>query len=260
MIDSIDNYTLLVQGKIFPETYEYISLYKKLGFRICLSSYQSIELDIDQIVINDISQAEKLSSEKTGTTPSGKFQIYSTFNGLQTIGTKYVIKIRTDEFYNLNKILKMFLNDDDKIVFHNLYYRPPKPQWGYFHISDKLLVAKTKNLLAMFSVAYDIVSCKTNIIYHPHCVEDLLGYSFLLKKTNFSERICFKYRNILMNNYYNFINFTELIPFDMKFNSISNNIYTETTIDPDSKSLWINDIIRSADVLWRINHNENNIT
>jgi hypothetical protein len=250
MIDYI-NFTILIQGKLFPETFNYIEKYKKLGFKICLSSYEPVDLNIDQIVINDISEAEKLFSNKTGTTSSGKFQIYSTFNGLQEIKTKYVIKIRTDEFYNLDKILKTFLDNDDKIVFHNLFYRPPKPQWGYYHISDKLLVAKTENLLMMFSIAHDIISSKRNIIYSPRCIEDLLGYTFLLSRTDFNEEICYKNRDDLMNRYYDFVNFTELNPFEMKFNSVTDMIYTENTIDPDYHRLWI-DVTRDlADINWK---------
>jgi hypothetical protein len=247
----LDDFVLLVQGKIFPETYLYISEYMKLGFKIHLSTYEEVDYGVDQITINDISEAQKLLSDRTGTTASGKFQIYSTFKGLLNTNSKYVIKIRTDEFYTLDKIIKAFLNNQDKIICHNLFFRPAKPQWGFYHISDKLLVGKTQNLLSMFSVAYDIVSNKRKITYLPRCVEDLLGFSFILSKTDFNEEICFKHSDKLMNYFYDFVDFTELAPFKMKFNSMNSDVYTENTIDKDYHRPWIDVTKELADILWK---------
>jgi len=248
----INEFTLLMQGKLFPETIDYANEYKKIGFNIIISSYENINTDIP-IIINDIEEAKKLSSKKTGTTDSGKFQIFSTFNGLLNIKTKYVIKTRTDEFYSLDNILQLFLKDDTKIVFHNLYYRPSKNNTGYFHISDKLLIGKTENILLMFAVAYSIVNNNKQIKYNPKCIEDLLGYSYLLGNTNFEEKTCSLYRDRLMNDFYDFINFTELKPFKIKFNSVNNEIYTENTIDKQYNMLWTDVTKKLAAILWKNN-------
>ena len=48
-----------------------------------------------------------------------------------------------------------------------------------------------------------------------------------------------------------YVNFTELNPFEMKFNSVTDMIYTENTIDPDYHRLWI-DVTRDlADINWK---------
>ena len=248
----VNEFTILMQGKMFPETIDYANEYKKIGFDMIISSYENTNTDIP-IIINDIEEAKKLSSEKTRTTSSGKFQIFSTFNGLLNIKNKYVIKTRTDEFYNLYKILQLFLKNDTKIVFHNLYYRPSRDHTGYFHISDKLLIGKSENILSMFSTAYAIVNGKKQIKYNPKCIEDLLGYSYLLDITNFDEQLCLLHRDRLINHCYDFINFTELKPFKMKFNSVSNEIYTENTIDKEHNMLWTDSTKKLADILWKNN-------
>jgi hypothetical protein len=252
---NISDFTILFQGKVFPETQQYINYYKDKGFNVLLSTYENVKTKADQLIVNDITLAEKLSENKTGATKSGKYQIFSTYSGLKFITTKYAIKIRTDECYNLNKIINLFLNNDNKIIFHNLFFRPSNYKWGFYHISDKLLIGKTNNLMDMFYSAYSIVNETKKIIYSPRSIEDLLGYSYILIKNNFCEDICITntFNNIdkWMLEYYDFINFTDLAPFKIKFNSMNNDIYTECTIDTDYHEPWVEVTKKFADIIWK---------
>ena len=243
----MNNITILFQGKIFPETESYIQKYKDLGFVIYLSTYDKVDIPVDKLILSDISTIDKLNAINLGTTTSGKYQIISTLNGLKEINTQYTIKIRTDECYNLDKFIHLFLSNHEKIITHNLFFRPEKNIWGRYHISDKILIGKTENLYGMFGVAFFIMLNKISIKYSPRCVEDLLGFSYLYFKKNIDVNSFYSF-----DKYFDFINFTDMSPFCMKFNSISNEIYTENTTLPEfNNRLWIDVLKDTADILWK---------
>ena len=242
-----NNITILFQGKLFPETESYIKKYKDLGFAVYLSTYSESDTFADKVILTDITDIDKLVTIKTGTTHSAKYQIVSTLSGLKEINTSYVIKLRSDEYYTLDKIINLFLSNPDKVITHNLFFRPAKPVWGNYHISDKIILGKTENLIGMFSTAFDIITNKIKINYEPRCAEDLLGYSYLHFKQNVDTN---SFSNI--NNYFDFINFTDASPFCMKFNSITTEIYKENTTLPEfNNRLWIDVVKDTADILWK---------
>lgn len=241
------NITILIQGKIFPETENYIKKYKDLGFDVYLSTYNQSDISVDKLILTDITSIDNLVAIKTGTTHSVKYQIISTLNGVKEVKTPYVIKIRTDEYYTLDKFINLFLSNSDKIITHNLYFRPAKPTWGNYHISDKILIGKTENIVGMFDSAFNIITNKINTNYEPRCAEDLLGFSYLVYKQKTDESSLYNF-----NKYFDFINFTDMSPFCMKFNSVNNEIYTENTTLPefDNRS-WIDITRETADILWK---------
>jgi len=86
------------------------------------------------------------------------YQLYSTYNGLKHITTKYVVKTRSDEFYeDLTIFLDEFLKNDNRVVCGNTYLR----LWYDLthHMGDHLFVIKTevlkkavKKLLDMYTI------------------------------------------------------------------------------------------------------------
>ncbi len=243
----MNNITILVQGKLFPETESYIKKYKDLGFSVYLSTYNLSETSADKTILTDITAIDKLVTNKVGTTNSAKYQIISTLSGLKEINTLYTIKIRSDEYYTLDKIINLFLSNTDKVITHNLFFRPAKYVWGKFHISDKIILGKTENLIGMFGTAFNVITNKIKTNYEPRCAEDLLGYSYLRFKQNVDKN---SFYNI--NNYFDFINFTDTAPFCMKFNSLSTEIFTENTkLAEFHDRLWVDVIKDTADILWK---------
>jgi len=241
---NIEDFTILFQGKIYDETQSYIDFYKKLNYKIIISTYDNTITNANKIILNNISNIDNASKcYKTGSTPSGKYQVFTTLNGLLNIETKYTIKIRSDECYNLEKLINLFSKDDDKIVMHNLFYRPIAPQWGNHHISDKLLIGKTENLINMFLTAYKILIEEKIINYNPKCIEDFLGYCYVFYKNNYNENNMNTHNE--MEKYFDFVNFTELAPFKMKFNTrgidpvVNALIYTQDTIYPEYHLPWV---------------------
>lgn len=89
---------------------------------------------------------------------TGYHQLYSTYNGLKNITTDYVVKTRSDEFYeDLNPFINKFLENDNCIVCGSIYLRA----WNAIthHFGDHLFIVKTdvlknatKKLLDMYTV------------------------------------------------------------------------------------------------------------
>lgn len=79
--------------------------------------------------------------------------LISTIEGCKRVKTKYVIKVRGDEFYNYNKLIK-FIEDNEELIyvapifFRNFSYCPYP-----YHISDHLIAGKTDYILNMFESA-----------------------------------------------------------------------------------------------------------
>ena len=72
------------------------------------------------------------------------YAICSMFNGLKHIDTEYVIKTRSDEFYDdLTPFIEKFLEDEEKIVCGNIFVRNSIP----YHFGDHIFVCKTEILL-----------------------------------------------------------------------------------------------------------------
>lgn len=77
------------------------------------------------------------------------YQLITTLTGLKAVTTKYVIKMRCDEYWsNVENIYNKILLNDKKIITGSMFFR----KWGMypFHCSDKILAGKTENIHKMF--------------------------------------------------------------------------------------------------------------
>jgi len=79
------------------------------------------------------------------------YQTYTTLKGLEKVNTKYVIKLRTDQWFgNLSPFFNEVINNPDKYNCVNLHFRP---DYLYkFHPSDKVIGGLTKNILDTFKL------------------------------------------------------------------------------------------------------------
>jgi hypothetical protein len=139
--------TILVQGKLEEECYNfYVKNYN--NFPVVLSIWDDTQFNLKSQPKNfTISYINKpLDPEPQ----NSNLQIQSTLNGLQYVKTKYVIKIRGDEYYsNLDDIGKLIKKDDSKIYTSPVYFRHPRN--FLYHISDHLISSRKENLFKMFS-------------------------------------------------------------------------------------------------------------
>ena len=68
---------------------------------------------------------------------------------MEKVKTKYVIKVRGDEYYsNVQYILNSIRVQPDKVHTSSIFFRA----WQYaeYHISDHIIAGTTENILIMF--------------------------------------------------------------------------------------------------------------
>lgn len=83
------------------------------------------------------------------------YQVASTLNGLKKVDTKYVIKLRSDEYYSdLSKFIEKIKNNPEKIITNNFFFSRNDSE--PFHPSDHVIGGTTENLLSMFNYAFKI--------------------------------------------------------------------------------------------------------
>lgn len=115
------------------------------------------------------------------------YQVYTTLEGLKRVDTKYVIKVRSDEFYaDFSIFIKTMLQNENKVCCSNIYLR--KVNKYAFHMSDHIIGGMTKEVLKMFKNAHDILNDHItkdkpfrNCIW---CPEQVLAIAYLMNYYN----------------------------------------------------------------------------
>ena len=89
--------TILIQGKISQETYNYyVETFPQ--FPIVISTWSDHTLDLSYFPHNVHFIQAKLPKENGE--QNMNYQFVSTINGLNNVSTKYVVKVRGDEYYS----------------------------------------------------------------------------------------------------------------------------------------------------------------
>lgn len=168
-----NSYTILLQGRIEPKAMDFW-VNNLSDSKIVVSVWEDdIEYDFPQnwTIIKNKKPKERIGYKNFD------LQLISTINGLNSINTKYVIKMRCDEYWsNVNEIIKM-IEDDDRIICGSLFFRPVGMH--PFHISDHILAGKLSNLKLMFESAYNNL---LNNFWNFPIPECQLGIAYLWNK------------------------------------------------------------------------------
>ena len=151
--------TILLQGRINDECLQlWIKNYKNSN--VVLSIWEDEEIwryDIPhnwQICLNQYPLVRFWEHSNLD------YQIITTLKGLEFVNTKYVIKMRADEYWsNVNKIYNKLILSEDKIVTGSMFFR----KWGLykFHCSDKILAGTTENVKSMFNQTLENIKKNT---------------------------------------------------------------------------------------------------
>lgn len=170
--------TILIQGKISQETYNYyVETYPQ--FPIVISTWSDHTLDLSYFPNNLQFIQAKLPKESGE--QNMNYQFVSTINGLNNVGTKYVVKVRGDEYYsNIDYIRDLVDSNPSKIWTVPVFFRHGTD--FPYHISDHLMAATTENLKFMFGAtkyAFD-----NKLIYH---VVDGQRYSYWEPEINLTK-------------------------------------------------------------------------
>jgi len=155
------------------------------------------------------------------------YQVQSTLNALNIINTKYVIKVRADEYwYNVQLLYDKMKEDVSKILLGSAFFRKlDNPQYP-FHISDHIMCGTYENIKLLFN------ETKKNLINNyipcgsPECI---MGYSYVCNKENFDKS---KMRDYLTNpwghfikKYFNIIDVNQLSPFLLNQKHLDKRLY-----------------------------------
>lgn len=223
-MEKMNDVTILIQGKITQESFNfYVKNY--LDFPVIISTWIDNQIDFSLLPDNFIvilSPYPKDYGEQ-----NLNLQITSTLNGLEKVTTKFVIKLRGDEYWsNPYYIYNLIRNNSEKIFTSPIYFRAW--QFAEYHISDHIIAGLNQNLLKMFLSAktnfeqgtFNVTKIKEDgkfIKYHPtHSPEERLTKSYLSAVEN--ERFEKIDGRILMKEYFEIIDISMLKPYKAKAN------------------------------------------
>ena len=142
----MENVTIIIQGRLVQDCYDFwIKNYKDC--KVIISTWVDTEIKFTNLPENFNVILSPYPYDFGA--QNLNLQIISTLTALESVTTKYVIKIRGDEYYsNLQYIRNSILVEPNKIHTSSIFFRA----WQYaeYHISDHIIAGTTENLLTMF--------------------------------------------------------------------------------------------------------------
>jgi hypothetical protein len=146
---SNDGYTILLQGRIDKKTLKlWIKNHK--DSKVILSIWEDEDLSKFNIPTNWKVVVNQYPLIRFAPTANLDYQIITTIKGLNEVKTKWVIKLRCDEYWsNLDKIYDKMLKWPEKLISGSMFFR----DWGTytkFHPSDKIIGGTLDNVMGMF--------------------------------------------------------------------------------------------------------------
>jgi hypothetical protein len=225
----ITNLTIILQGRCENEQIKlWIENYSE--WNVIISTW------IDNNIPFDIPSNWKIIKseypERYAPSQNLDYQITSTLNALNLVQTKYVLKVRADEYWsNIHKLYDE-LNSDEKILCGSMFFRPLDSPYP-FHISDHILFGTSENIKKMFSKANQnlILNLKDN-----NTPESILGMAYVQSKENYPIQMMFdicKNRNwdMYIKKWFNIIDVNELKPYIATQKSENSRIYFHNNYD-----------------------------
>jgi hypothetical protein len=214
----MEEVTLLVQGKITQETYNFFTE-RFPQYPIVISTWSDHKLDLSYFPKNLTLVLQRLPD--TSGDQNQNYQFVSTNNGLKQVTTPYVVKFRGDEYYsNIEDILLQVKTNPNKIWCSPVFFR----HWSMYqyHISDHIIAGKLENIKFMFQAAkyaFDnklVFHIRDNVKYPFWEPEIHLTRSFLMAKypTNFHE---LDGRQLMVDNF-DILDLTNLKPYKIMCN------------------------------------------
>lgn len=113
-------------------------------------------------------------------------QIISTLNGLRSVKTDYVVKIRTDFWVDIKTVIRLFDKlkpSQDAVLISGITTKNPLRETnGYFHFCDWLYCGKTERVMDFFDIPLFEASMYSHL---PFAVapEQHLSFSWLMNKS-----------------------------------------------------------------------------
>jgi hypothetical protein len=220
----MENVTIIIQGRLVQDCYDFwIKNYKDC--KVIISTWVDTEIKFTNLPENFNVILSPYPYDFGA--QNLNLQIISTLTALESVTTKYVIKIRGDEYYsNLQYIRNSILVEPNKIHTSSIFFRA----WQYaeYHISDHIIAGTTENLLTMFrETKHNFDTGKVNVSkwkkdgklfkwVTTHAPEERITKSYLTAKEPFRfEKIDGR---ILMKEHFSILDMELLQPYKIKAN------------------------------------------
>lgn len=220
----MDDVTIIIQGKLEQDSYDFYTK-KYDNCNIIISTWVGTSIDFSQLPKNFKVILSPLPNQSGD--QNINYQIISTLNALEMVTTKYVIKMRGDEYWSYpENIYQSIKSAPEKLWSSSVFFRA----WQYaeYHISDHIMAGATENLLLLFKAAkfnYDnnrlnVSKWKVDGKFHKyvktHAPEERLTKSYLEAKDPLRfEKVDGKF---LMKEHFDILDINLLKPYKIKAN------------------------------------------
>jgi hypothetical protein len=222
--NSMENTTIVIQGKLEQDCYDfYIAKYHNCP--VIISTWTDSKIDFSKLPKNFKLVLAPLPFESGD--QNINYQLISTLNALDLVKTKYVIKMRGDEYWSYpENIYHAIINEPNKLHCSSVFFRA----WQYceYHMSDHIIAGTTENLKLLFnSTKYNWDNGRLNVskwkvdgvfkgYIHTHAPEERLTKSYLEAKE--SDRFEKEDGRVLMKENFNILDIQWLKPYKVKAN------------------------------------------
>ena len=220
----MEDVTVIIQGRLMQDSYDfYIENYKDCP--VIISTWVDNTIDFKNIPENFIVLLSPYPYDFGA--QNLNLQLISTLNALERVKTKYVIKVRGDEYYsNLQYVLNSIKVEPNKIHTSSIFFRA----WQYaeYHISDHIIAGTLMNMLTMFRESknnfdtgkVNVSKWKVDGNFHKwvttHAPEERITKSYLNAKEPFRfEKVDGR---ILMKEHFDILDMELLHPYKIKAN------------------------------------------
>jgi len=220
----MEDVTVIIQGRLMQDSYDfYIENYKDCT--VIISTWVDNVIDFKTLPENFIVLLSPYPYDFGA--QNLNLQLTSTLNALERVKTKYVIKVRGDEYYsNLQYVLNSIKVEPNKIHTSSIFFRA----WQYaeYHISDHIIAGTLMNMLTMFRESknnfdtgkVNVSKWKIDGNFHKwvttHAPEERITKSYLNAKEPFRfEKVDGR---ILMKEHFDILDIELLHPYKIKAN------------------------------------------
>lgn len=137
--------TFIIQGRMVDRDLLIRNIRNLCKYGKVVLAVWDITPELDEAKILDYIRLNRINNEQ-----NVYLQVYTTLNGLNSVDTPFVIKIRSDEYYyNFNPFISKIDENLDKIVTTNIFFR--KTATHPYHISDHIIGGLTEHIKKMFT-------------------------------------------------------------------------------------------------------------
>jgi hypothetical protein len=208
----ISDLSIVIQGR-FEEEQIKLWIENYSDWNVIISTWVDFNIDVtfptNWIVIKSEYPSKRLYKHCQNI----DYQLLSTLAGLNEVKTKYVVKVRGDEYWgDMQTLFNKMKEDESRILCGSIFFR--KLDLYAFHISDHIMCSTTDNIKFLFETTYKYV---VNDIWRYNVPESIMGFSYVAEREAFDLNDIGRYIDFpcgdYLKKYFQVIDVNKLKPF-----------------------------------------------